>query len=81
MVANEHNDALVNEVLQGIGSFSDTIKPANCKPNLNSLEKKGLNWLVGKIKANILCICKADKGGALIVLEGNLIRNMIESKV
>ena len=49
--------------------------------NLSLLEEKGLNWLKNEAAKNNLCVCKADKGGAILLVPPSVLTQKIEEKV
>ena len=55
-VLNCHYDSIVEQVLNGIGSFTDTFIPPKISNNLNVLERKGLRWLKTHTANNSVCV-------------------------
>lgn len=78
---NGHNDPVVQQVLTDMGSFTDNLRPPSLKHNLSSHERSGLKWLKEHTNDGSLCVCKADKGGAIILVETEIVSSMIEKKV
>ena len=78
---NNHNDVALKQVLADMGSFVDNVRPKAIPSNLSSLERKGLRWLRKNTSEGNLCVCKADKGGAIILVEPRVVSGMIAEKV
>ena len=76
-----HHDPLISQVRTGIKAFTESLKPSARKNNLSSLELKGLFWLRSHCKDGSICICKADKGGALIIMDPLVLKSMMRSKL
>ena len=51
------------------------------KPNLSPLEFRGRKWLMDKIKEEELFITKADKGGAILVMNFTDVKTAIENEL
>ena len=49
--------------------------------NLSQAEKRGLSWLRRKVDAEELAICKADKGGAILLVQPNFLSEKVRQKV
>ena len=75
--SNDHHDPVVQQVLEEIGSFTRNFVPRTSRHNLSVEEREGLKWLKKKGKEKEICVCSADKGGALLLLDPENVREMI----
>ena len=75
-------DSITNKVIEEVNSYADNYTPKNRhKQNLNKYEKEGLAWLKNKTDNHEIVICKADKGGALLILPPQQIKELLEEKL
>ena len=51
------------------------------KSNLSAEELKGLKWLEKMTQDNKICVIKADKGGAILIVYPELLRNKVLEKL
>ena len=49
--------------------------------NLTRLEERGFKWLQSKVSNSEICVCKADKGGVILIVPPEMLKNKIEEKV
>ena len=49
--------------------------------NLSLLEERGLQWLKNEISNETISVCKADKGGAILLVPPKMLSAQIEDKV
>ena len=49
--------------------------------NLSLIEKRGLRWLQKNVLDEQICVCKADKGGAILLVPPEMLTEKIEEKV
>ena len=71
-------------VLQHINLKTNSLKPTTGKRrihNLSYFEEKGFKWLKDQVANEKLCVCKADKGGAILLVPPELLSKKIEEKV
>lgn len=55
--------------------------PSNPKPNLTPLEMRGKRWLLNKVKEMELFVTKADKGGAILIMNHTDVQEAIENEL
>ena len=67
----------INTKANNIGHTSKKRKPMN----LSVIERRGLKWLQKNVSDETICICKADKGGAILLVPPEMIAEKIEEKV
>ena len=68
-------------VCKEIVTFSDTVKCEPWNNNLNYIEQQGYNWLRKNVNSKSICICRADKGGAVILLPPNVVTDSLQNKL
>jgi hypothetical protein len=74
-VPMDSGDPLIDGLKQELLSFMDNLKPTRFRSNLSASERKGLQWLLQEIHEGDLRIVKADKGGALCIMDKAVMRN------
>ena len=78
----ELNNKLFDKVMKKILSDIDGIGLSEKRwDNLTYLERKGLLWCRKAIRERRLYITKADKGGAMLILDAELVNDIILSKL
>ena len=73
---------IVNSVVEKIKNFVDN--PVELTPrvkNINTLERKGLDWLKEYVRAGNIAITKADKGGSICVVKPGLLEEITMEKL
>lgn len=68
-IALNCGDAIVDGVKDNLLAFVDLLKPKSLKGNLNLKEKEGLNWVLKEVEKGDIQFVKADKGGALCIID------------
>ena len=74
-------DPAIRSVRESIVSFVDNFKPRKQQSNMNRYEREGYNWLRNAVKDDIIAVTTADKGGSVIIVTPELIREISHSKV
>ena len=69
-------DALVDGLCEDIFSVIDNMEPKTSRPNLNSYERLGLQWVLAEAEKGDLQFVKADKGGALCIIERSFMKEL-----
>ncbi len=75
--ATTSQEHTVNDTIGRIKSDLDhklQMDPPNRGTNLTTDERNGLTWLQNNIKSNNIAIVKADKGGATIIINPELLK-------
>ena len=67
----------INTKTNNIGLQSQRQK----RNNLSVLEERGLRWLKNEISNQNISVCKADKGGAILVVHPEMLSKKVEDKV
>ena len=80
-IAQDCGDPVVDEVKDNLIAMVDLMKPKSLKANLSGLERQGLNWIQKEVKKGILQFVKADKGGALCIIERTVMREWEAEKL
>ena len=81
LTPSNSGDAIVDGVKDNLLAFVDTLQPRSLKSNLNSREKIGLNWVLKEIGKGQIQFVKADKGGALCIIDREAMRNLEAEKL
>ena len=68
-ISNDHNGRLQFENI-----------PSR-KKNLTKDESEGLNWLIKQTREDKIAVVKADKGGALLIVDPNLLEKVVLDKL
>ena len=68
-IALNCGDAIVDGVKDNLLAFVDLLKPKSLKGNLNLKEREGLNWVLKEVEKGDIQFVKADKGGALCIID------------
>lgn len=68
-IALNCGDTIVDGVKDNLLAFVDILKPKSLKGNLNIKEKEGLNWVLKEVEKGEIQFVKADKGGALCIID------------
>ena len=71
------SNPLVHEIHHNILDFVDQVDLPTASWNLTPGERWGLNWLRRKTSSRSLVVSPADKGGALLVFDGEIVDNTI----
>ena len=78
----ELNNKLFDKVMKKILSDVDGISLSEKRwGNLNYLERQGLLWCRKAIKERRLYITRADKGGAMLILDADVVNDIILSRL
>ena len=73
----------INHITTNVNSssFNKIKKVQSTGCNLSHEEMTGLKWLQTKVDNDEIEICKADKGGAILIMPGNYLSKKVEDKV
>ena len=74
-------DPLVDGLVEDILSLINHMKPVSLKSNLSFLERVGLKWVLDEVNKGDLQFVKADKGGALCIIERQLMQELERYKL
>ncbi|KAL5257921.1 hypothetical protein ACHWQZ_G012763 [Mnemiopsis leidyi] len=80
-VAQNCGDPVVDNVKDNLMATVDLLKPKTLKSNLSALERKGLTWVQNEVKKGLLQFVKADKGGALCIIDRSVMRQWEADKL
>ena len=80
-VPSDSGDPLIEGLTQELLAFMDILKPNRYRSNLSASERKGLQWLLKEIHDGDLRIVKADKGGALCIIDKTAMRELETRKL
>ncbi len=75
------NHPLLDEIKTKLYGWIANHKPSSPKQNLTPLEMRGKRWLLNKIKDQQLFVTKADKGGAVLIMNRNVVQETIENEL
>ena len=67
--APEQNNPLLDAIKTKLLGFLTTFQPTSPGSNLTPAEQRGKRWLVNKVKEQKIFVTKADKGGAVLLLD------------
>ena len=56
-------------------------KPQSIKKNITKDEHKGLQWLINETQEEHISVVKADKGGAILVVDPKLLESVVQEKL
>ena len=70
------NDPLIDAVCEDLLSYIEHFKPVSLKSNVTYLERIGLKWILEEVKKGDLQFVRADKGGALCIMERSFMREL-----
>ena len=56
-------------------------KVSKPKPNLSPLKFRGRKWLSDKLKSEVLFVTKADKGGAILIMNYADVKNCNRERI
>ena len=72
-------DKVVSELHDEVVSFAEQFQPTTKqRKNLNRTEQRGLKELEGLVKDGKVVICRADKGGMIVLLPPEQVKSMIQ---
>ena len=74
----------MTSAINHLNTFSNSVaasKKSEFKKNLSHLEEIGLKWLREMVKEDKLSICKADKGGATLLVPPEFLIQKVKEKV
>ena len=80
-VAQNCGDPVVDEVKDNLMAMIDLLKPKTLKSNLSGIELRGLSWVQNEVKKGELQFVKADKGGALCIIDRSVMRQWEAEKL
>jgi hypothetical protein len=80
-VPGDSGDPLIDGVRDEILAFVDLHQPTALRSNLSALERRGLKWILEEINHGDLRLVKADKGGALCIIEKSVMTNWESDKL
>ena len=66
--APEQNSPLLEEIKTKLLGFLTTFQPTAPSSNLTPAEQRGKRWLMNMVKEQKIFVTKADKGGAVLIL-------------
>ncbi len=72
---------LLDEVKTKLFGWIANHTPLKPKPNLSPLEFRGRKWLMDKIKGKTLFVTKADKGGAILIMNFADVKAAVENEL
>ena len=72
-------DKVVSQLYDEVKAFGEQFRPTErTKFNLNRFERKGLYELRMLVKEEKIVVCKADKGGMIVILPPDQVRTMVK---
>ena len=74
-------DSAIKSVKENITTFVENFKPKRLQSNMNRFEKEGYNWLKKAVNDGTVAITSADKGGAVIIVTPDLVKEITAAKV
>ena len=77
----QFKDPAIRAVKDDAANFVENFKPKNLQSNMNRYEREGWNWLNKSVRNGTIAITSADKGGALIIMTPDMIKDITETKV
>ena len=77
----EINDPAIKTIKEDALNFVENFKPKMLKSNMNKFEREGLDWLKKAVREGIIAITSADKGGAIIIITPDKIKDITADKV
>ena len=80
-VAQDCGDPVVDDVKDNLMALIDLNKPKTLKANLSGLERRGLTWIQEEVRKGKLQFVKADKGGALCIIDRSIMRQWEAEKL
>ena len=82
---SNNKDPEVNVALQYLTTKMNSVnvykRPRKISSNLSKFEESGLLWLQNRVTKNELSVCKADKGGAILLVSPEFLTEKIREKV
>ena len=78
---NKTKNTAVEYIREEITEFGNRTNFTKPKLNTTKLEREGLSWLKNAVEKGEICILKADKGGAIIIMTPEEVCDNIRSKV
>ena len=75
------DDSAIKTVRDNIVTFVETVQPKKCQPNMNRFEKEGYDWLKKAVSEGTIAVTSADKGGAIIIVTPEIIKELTAEKV
>ena len=75
------DDPAIKDVRDGVAAFVENFTPKRLKTNMNKFEREGFDWLSKSVREGTIAVTSADKGGAIVVMTPELIRNITNQKV
>lgn len=76
---NTCRDKVVSQLYDEVLNFGEQFQPTQKqRMNLNHRERQGLKELKGLVKEGKIVVCKADKGGMIVLLPPEQVRSMIQ---
>ena len=75
------NDNILSKAKESLDNFVENISPEKTKTNMNRYEKEGFKWLTEAVKSGLIAITLADKGGAIIIVKPEVIKNITAEKL
>lgn len=71
-------DKVVSQLFDEVKAFGEQFRPTEqTKFNLNKLERQGLHELQQLVKQEQIVVCKADKGGMIVIMPPDQVRSMV----
>ena len=74
-------DPVITQIKSTLVNFVDNIKDKPLKSNMNRFEKEGLEWLKSAVNEGKIAVTSADKGGAIIVVTPEIIKDITKKKL
>lgn len=74
-------DSALKSMKDNIVNFVDNFKPKKLQSNMNRFEREGYAWLKRAVSEGTIAVTSADKGGAVIIVTPELIKEITASKV
>ena len=78
---NKTKNAAVEYIREEIVEFGNRTNFSSPKMNISKFEREGLSWLKEAVEKGDICILKADKGSAIIIMTPEEVCDSIRSKV
>ena len=79
--SNADTNLPVQVIRDKLNSLPRTYKTKGQKKNLSTLHEEGIKWLTNKVSNNDIAVVEADKGGAILVVEPQLLETKVLQKV
>ena len=72
---------VVNKITEMHNGRLQFEKPQSIKKNITKDEHKGLQWLINETQEEHIAVVKADKGGAILIVDPKLLESVVQEKL